>query len=216
MRSGSGIRSNRVRRLATTLATVGVLLVSSGIALMATSMTATAVPHDNSGVCSPLDSTKIDVTEQVTSLEVFAPDGKLIDGFCVKAGSENQGDGPRYVTVDPPRQSVTLDYVSDGKAKDISHYSLSYTEVVEPPVVEPPVVEPPVVEPPVVEPPVVEPPVVEPSSETVTPTVVNAGLDVAAGDTRDQQGLALVVAGALMLAGACGLVLTRARVSSVR
>lgn len=286
MRSGSGIRRNRVRHLASTLVAVGVLLVSSGIALMATSTTATAVPTDNSGVCGPLDSGKIDVTGHTTSLPVSAPEGKLIDGYCVKAGSENQGDGPRYVTVDPPTESVTITYLSDGKAKEISHYSLSYTVLTtDDAVAAVSWVEPDcdndntvgytrtadefvvtwavegdwmpggavtvtataaaghafagagdgdpssatkvfphefgaaeencTVEPPVVEPPVVELPVVEPPGTTVTPTVVSAGL---AGDTtsaaRDQLGLGLVVAGALLLAGAGGLRLTRARVSS--
>jgi hypothetical protein len=65
------------------------------------------------------------------------------------------------------------------------------------------------VEPPVVEPPVVEPPVVE-STTVETPTVVHAGLAGATASTStEQQGLALILAGLLLLAGAGGLVVVK-------
>lgn len=82
--------------------------------------------------------------------------------------------------------------------------------VVEPPVIVPPVVDPPVVEPPVVSPPAVSPPAAAPPAVT-PPSVVHAGLGSAtpiASDAPGQQGLALVLAGMLLLicAGALGTV----------
>jgi len=114
------------------MAAVGALLVSSGIALMAVPTTATAVSgsDEHPQVCLPLDSGKIDVSGNQQSVEVTAPEGMLIDRYCVKAGSINQGDGPVYVDVTPPQSSVTITYTDhDGRAKDISHYAVSYTEV---------------------------------------------------------------------------------------
>lgn len=64
-------------------------------------------------------------------------------------------------------------------------------------------VEPPIVEPPIVEPPEVAPP--EATTDTVTPTVVSAGLAGGTTDTRDQ-GVALILVGLLLLAGAGALV----------
>jgi LPXTG-motif cell wall-anchored protein len=78
-------------------------------------------------VCPPGDSGKIDVSGNQTSVTVTAPDGYLIAGYCVKAGSENSGDGPVFVAVDPPSASVTITYPS---GKDISHYSLTFVPVV--------------------------------------------------------------------------------------
>jgi hypothetical protein len=260
------------------MAAVGALLISSGIALMAVPTTATAVSgsDEHPQVCLPLDSGKIDVSGNQQSVEVTAPEGMLIDQYCVKAGSINQGDGPVYVDVTPPQSSVTITYTDqDGRAKDISHYSLSYTEV---PVLDEAradltwtqascendnqptyavteeefvdhwtqavpaegpfvageaaqviataeeghvfadgestkafdtVLDAPetgcTVTPPVVEPPVVEPPVEQPT-ETVTPTVVEAGLlgETDSGTTRDQ-GLALVATGLVLMAAAGAL-----------
>lgn len=58
---------------------------------------------------------------------------------------------------------------------------------------------------------VVDPPTVvdPPSSTVVTPTVVNAGLGDLAGDVRAEQGLALVLAGMIMVMAAGGLGLVR-------
>lgn len=79
----------------------------------------------------------------------------------------------------------------------------------------PPVVEPPVVEPPVVEPPVVDPPSTSShTTKTITPTVVEAGIGEMATDLRGEQGLALMVAGLVLvlLAGGLGLVRGRSQV----
>lgn len=81
-------------------------------------------PPPNPGVCT---GTHIDPPDDTTtSLTVTAPEGQLISGYCVKAGSINQGLGPEYVTVDPPAASVTISHTS---GKDISHYSLTFVTV---------------------------------------------------------------------------------------
>ncbi|MFJ3405785.1 hypothetical protein [Promicromonospora sp. NPDC090134] len=64
---------------------------------------------------------KVDVQGDHTTLVVTAPEGYLITGYCVKAGSANQGLGPEDVVVDPPATEVTISH-SSGKA--ISHYTL--------------------------------------------------------------------------------------------
>jgi hypothetical protein len=68
---------------------------------------------------------KVDVGGEQTTLVVTAPEGFLITGYCVKAGSEKQGDGPVDVVVDPPATEVTISHPS-GKA--ISHYTLITVE----------------------------------------------------------------------------------------
>lgn len=83
-------------------------------------------PQQN--VCLPLDSGKIDTTGGPTSVtipnaEAPLPAGNVIVQYCVKAGSAGQGDGPKYVGVDPPQTSVTFSYPGD---KEISHYSFAY------------------------------------------------------------------------------------------
>ena len=65
------------------------------------------------------------ISASTPSVTATAPDGKLISGYCVKAGSANQGLGPEFVTVDPPQKTVTITHSS---GKDISHYSLSYVD----------------------------------------------------------------------------------------
>lgn len=74
-------------------------------------------------VCAGLDSGKIDVGNAGPSLEITAPAGSLISGYCVKAGSVKQGNGPEFVAVNPPAESVT---VAHSSGKDISHYSVVY------------------------------------------------------------------------------------------
>ena len=94
------------------------------MALVLPALRANAGPAD---VCPGLDSGKIDVSGEQTSITVTAPAGYLIDEYCVKAGSVQGGTGgPVYVTVNPPTKSVTITYPS-GKA--ISHYSVSYVPI---------------------------------------------------------------------------------------
>jgi len=67
-----------------------------------------------------------DTTGDPLSVAVAAPDGFLIDGYCVKSGSANQGDGPVYVEIDPPVAGVTITYPG---GKSVSHYSVSLVPV---------------------------------------------------------------------------------------
>jgi hypothetical protein len=85
-----------------------------------------ATVADNEQVCEGLDSGKIDVSGDPQTVTITAPDGFLISRYCVKAGSENQGDGPVYVDVNPPQKTVTISHPS---GKDISHYSYSLVPV---------------------------------------------------------------------------------------
>lgn len=81
-----------------------------------------ATATTNNEVCKPLDSGKIDLGGNLQSITLHAPEGKVITGYCVKAGSTKHGDGPKYIT-GLKSTSVTITYPG-GKA--ISHYSLSY------------------------------------------------------------------------------------------
>lgn len=82
---------------------------------------ASAVPD----VCAGNDSGKIDVTGDVQSVTVSAPEGKLISGYCVKTGNTSSGGGTEFVVVDPPQETVTIVHSS---GKDISHYSLVFVD----------------------------------------------------------------------------------------
>ena len=94
------------------------------MALVLPALSAHAGPAD---VCPGLDSGKIDVSGEQTSITVTAPAGYLIDEYCVKAGSVQGGTGgPVIVAVNPPQKSVTITYPS-GKA--ISHYSVGYLPI---------------------------------------------------------------------------------------
>lgn len=98
-----------------------------GLSFVATSAQATQ-PKTNSGVCGPLDSGKKDITVDNyyvhMIMEPELPDGMLVTGYCVKAGSDKQEDGgPEYVTVDPALPQVGI---SHSTGKSISHYSFSY------------------------------------------------------------------------------------------
>ncbi|MGY0536506.1 class F sortase [Nocardioides sp. YJ-D4] len=82
-------------------------------------------------VCSPLTSGKVDTTGDPQSVTVTAPAGYKIRQYCVKAGAAPAGGGPVYVTVDPPRQSVTITHPT-GKA--VSHWSIEYASCTTTPV----------------------------------------------------------------------------------
>lgn len=118
------------------------------------------------GVCEGLDSGKIDAGGAGPELEISAPDGYLITGYCVKAGSIQQGDGPVYEPVDPPQQTIVISHPS---GKDISHYSAEY-ELIAPPTT-PPATTPPATTPPVTTPPaVVVPPGTPPAGDELAET----------------------------------------------
>lgn len=99
---------------------VAALLVAGGIALAAP---ASATPN-HEGVCSDLSTGHIPGAGP--SMDISAPEGKLIAEVCVKAGSVNQGNGPEYTPVDPALAEVTITHSS---GKDISHYSVRYVDV---------------------------------------------------------------------------------------
>lgn len=71
-------------------------------------------------VCTDLDSGKINVSGDKSSMVITAPSGYLISRYCVKSASINNGYGPEYYDVVPATKSVTIRH-SSGKA--ISHYS---------------------------------------------------------------------------------------------
>lgn len=109
-----------VRLLALGTAGVGLALAAGG--------TASAAPVDgpdelvdvvHEPTC-PKDG-KIDVAGEHHTLDLVAPAGKLIAGYCVKAGSIQQGDGPEVVWLDEPVSEITISH-SSGKA--ISHYTV--------------------------------------------------------------------------------------------
>ncbi len=112
--------------MAPIIAIVAVITLVGG----ASAATALTLSSGNSDVCSGLDSGKIDVKDGTESVTVTAPEGKLIDAYCVKAGSTDGGTGgPVSIDVDPPEQTVVITYPT---GKDISHYSVSYTDRVKP------------------------------------------------------------------------------------
>lgn len=80
---------------------------------------------DNEGVCQPQSAHIKPPNETTKSITITAPEGKLISAYCVKAGSIKQGNGPEYVTLTPPQESVTISHSS---GKDISHYTVTYVD----------------------------------------------------------------------------------------
>lgn len=106
------------------LAALAVAIVGV-VALVAASVSVPAEAGTKSK-CAGLDSGKIDVSGNHVTVTVTAPVGSLIDEYCVKAGSSHQGNGPENVIVNPAQQTVTFGHSS---GKDVSHYSVSYTEI---------------------------------------------------------------------------------------
>ncbi|WP_194408819.1 DUF11 domain-containing protein [Microbacterium cremeum] len=84
---------------------------------------ALAAADDNDQVCADLHTGHETTVGKQTSWEITAPPGMLIYGYCVKAGSIEQGEGPVYVVLNPPVTSVTISHPS---GKEISHYSVAY------------------------------------------------------------------------------------------
>ena len=87
--------------------------------------------HGNPGVgndgkiCELAGATKIDIEDgvKIKTLEITAPEGQLIDAYCVKAGSGVVGDGPEYTNLDVAVSSVTLSHTT---GKNLSHYAVHY------------------------------------------------------------------------------------------
>lgn len=90
-------------------------------------------------VCEDYDSGKKEAIGDPMEVPVTAPAGKLISGYCVKAGSEQQGEGEGgayFVTLDEPAESVTITYPWGG-GRAVSHYALVYTDATTEPTPEP-------------------------------------------------------------------------------
>lgn len=123
--------------------TLGVLALAATFGFAGV-MPAQATPHVREDVCLELDSGKIDTVGDPLSVTVTAPEGMVITGYCVKAGSINQGDGPIYFD----GLSLTSLVISYPSGKAVSHYSVSYGPalVEEEPVEEEPVEEEPSVD----------------------------------------------------------------------
>jgi hypothetical protein len=85
----------------------------------------------DANVCPNLDTGHIEVKE--LTVVAKAPEGKLIASYCVKAGSDNQGLGPKLVVLDNPVAEVTIGFADVQKhtCKNISHYSLAYVDATE-------------------------------------------------------------------------------------
>ena len=79
----------------------------------------------NEQVCPNFSTGQIEAND-APSVTYTAPEGQLITAYCVKAASENQGDGPVIVQVNPPRSSITFSY-PDRDA--VAHYSIQLTSV---------------------------------------------------------------------------------------
>jgi hypothetical protein len=91
----------------------------AGLVLLGGALPASAVPAEGQ-ICPGFDSGKIDVTEDVTSIRIDAPEGQLITAVCVKAGPTAE-----ITTFDPGRTFVILEHST---LKDISHYSVQFDE----------------------------------------------------------------------------------------
>lgn len=94
---------------------------------------------DGVQVCEGYDSGKIDTTGDPMKVVVEAPEGQLISGYCVKAGSEKQGEGKGgayFVELDEPAASVAITYPWGG-GRAVSHYALDYTEAATEPTPDP-------------------------------------------------------------------------------
>jgi hypothetical protein len=104
---------------------IGALVVLAASAVVVLTVGVAAAAPSASQICSAGDSGKIDVSGDATTLTITAPDGFLITGYCVKAGSANHGLGAEFAAVDPPAASVDISH-SSGKA--ISHYSYTLEE----------------------------------------------------------------------------------------
>jgi hypothetical protein len=97
-----------------------VVALALGILL---ALAAPAVAQEST--CPALSTGHLDADDQ-TSFTVTAPAGSLISQVCVKAGSDQQGNGPEIINYDPPVASATFSHTS---GKEISHYSVLFVPV---------------------------------------------------------------------------------------
>ena len=114
------------------VALAAVLAVTASIVTPAGAVAGNGNGNGNGGggggggnVCQPQDDHEYPVTETEKSVTVTAPDGKVITGYCVKAGSANQDLGPEYVE----GLNATEVTFSHSSGKDISHYIVFYGDI---------------------------------------------------------------------------------------
>jgi hypothetical protein len=91
--------------------------------------------------CPDMDVPKTDTSGDPETVELVAPEGKLISAYCIKSGSEKQGEGPKIVVLDEPVATLTIAYPTGGRCKSISHYAVAYVEAPKPQETTPPVEE---------------------------------------------------------------------------
>ncbi len=121
----------RSMKVAATLA-IGFLFAGVGTAAFATTTRVDPPPTDTPQVCTGLTTGKQDVVGDKDEITYTAPEGQLIIGYCVKAGSENQEDGgPEYFDVSPGVTSITFGHST---GKDVSHWSVKLSQAPEEPV----------------------------------------------------------------------------------
>jgi len=231
----SGTRKGVFRRLATVMTAAGVLLVSSGLALMATAGPSIAAEGD----CVPSDA-YTETTEWVETspgegwvqvdsrLKTAGTEGQWIDlvwhnyngniegtpdltdeNWHAVPGGPPQGQESQHAV--PPRVPMVPYNVSDENGRG-SWFLYTGTYVPGEDAVyefkfafDHPAVTCPTVEPPIVEPPIVKPPAVEPPEADAVTPTV-VSAGLAGETATSDQGLALIVVGLLLLVGAGALV----------
>lgn len=99
--------------------------------------------NQNEQVCVPLSSGKKDTTGDPLTVTITAPEGMVITGYCVKAGSANQGEGPEYPVLTPDQLNQNSLTIAHSSGKAISHYSFSWGPAPTTPVTPPAEEEPP-------------------------------------------------------------------------
>ena len=105
------------------LAAAAALLLALGGSVLAFPSAALADQPDF--ICEDLDSGKIDTTGDPATVEYTAPDGYLVDYYCVKAGTEKF-----IVEVDPDAKTVVIDHPTKDS---VSHYSVKWIAETPPP-----------------------------------------------------------------------------------
>jgi hypothetical protein len=103
-----------MKKLLAAGAVAGLILLGGGVA------PASAATE----LCPVLDTGRIDVVGEQTTITLEAPPGSLITAVCIKGGTVTE-----TFTYSPGETSVTLSLLS---GKGISHYSVSYDDVVYP------------------------------------------------------------------------------------
>jgi len=73
---------------------------------------------------------KVDTVGDPATVPYTAPEGFLVDMYCVKAGNENSGGGAQIILVDPPAAEIVIDHPDVGS---VSHWSVHLIPIECPP-----------------------------------------------------------------------------------